>query len=192
VPGSERTPKIVAFVWPKNTPTVLLLKRQSGDSGPLSKTVQGQIQPGAALVVNSNSRKCVDHAASAKVCDEVHKCGDLVCVFSLFKDACPVTGGERAEKSRRETHMLHSDATGVDAGAPPVKSFDDLDMQPKLLRALQEKEFERSAARRLSPSTSGWLPPRIGIWHRSWVTSSFEAMCAKNSQGSRGQTFGGD
>jgi hypothetical protein len=47
--------------------------------------------------------------------------------------------------------MLHPDATGVDAGAPPVKSFNDRDMQPKLLRALQEKEFERFGGTKTIP-----------------------------------------
>ena len=78
-----------------------------------------------------------------------------------------------------ETHMLHPDAAGVDAGAPPVKAFNDLDMQPKLLRALQEKEFERFGGTKTIP-IDVWL---VAATNRNlaqiMVTSSFEAMCTK-------------
>jgi len=50
------------------------------------------------------------------------------------------------------------------------------ELQPKILRALQEKEFERVGGTRTIPSMSAWSPPPIAISPR-WSPDNFAATC---------------
>lgn len=52
-----------------------------------------------------------------------------------------------------------------------------VELQPKLLRALQEKEFERLGGRARFPSMRGWWRQPTVIWNRWWRIASFAATC---------------